>query len=268
MLWAQLLYLYSILVLILHFPYTAHLCLLYKALIYILSLWNTIQSSSISNMISEPLLWPFLSSLVFISVTPFFNIASAITTTATAFRRWTSDVTQPSSLGSEPTAAVIKEFHTAQTTAARITITNIAPIAVLNLPQRSSRADLQNRGRFNVIGDRTRPHAPLKVSERLITRRHALPGPSTRRHALPRACMRQGSFADVSPRWRHRHVIYWRHLLHPLTSSATSLPCHRWSGRWPALTLTVDFDLRLTLTVDFLPELTFAVQVLLTQFFA
>ena len=38
---------------------------------YILWLWNTIQSSSISNMVSEPLLWPFLSSLVFISVTPF-----------------------------------------------------------------------------------------------------------------------------------------------------------------------------------------------------
>ena len=89
-------------------------------------------------------------------------------------------------MGSGPVAAVVKEFHTAQTTAARITVTNIAPIAVLNLPQRSSRADLQNRGRFNVIGDRTRPHVPLKVSERLITRstrRHAPPGPSTRRHA-------------------------------------------------------------------------------------
>ena len=29
------------------------------------------KSSSISNMVLEPLLWPFLSSLVFISVTPF-----------------------------------------------------------------------------------------------------------------------------------------------------------------------------------------------------
>ena len=126
---------------------------------------NTIQSSSISNMVSEPLLWPFLSSLVFLSVTPFsFNIASAITTTVAAFRRWTVDVIQSSSLGSGPAAAVVKEFHTAQTTAARITVTNIAPIAVLNLPQRSSRADLQNHGRFNVIGDRTRPHAPSRVA--------------------------------------------------------------------------------------------------------
>ena len=48
------------------------LCLLYKrhsCIFYYLR--NTIQSSSISNMISEPLLWPFLSSLVFIGVTPF-----------------------------------------------------------------------------------------------------------------------------------------------------------------------------------------------------
>ena len=135
-------------------------------------------------MVSEPLLWPFLSSLVFISVTPFFfNIASAITTTVAAFRRWTADVIQPSSLGSGPAAAVVKEFHTAQTTAARITVTNIAPIAVLNLPQRSSRADLQNRGRFNIIGDRTRPHAPLKVSKRLITRRQDPPHAVTRLHA-------------------------------------------------------------------------------------
>ena len=40
---------------------------------YILSLGNTIQSSSISNMVLEPLLWPFLSSPVFISVTLFFS---------------------------------------------------------------------------------------------------------------------------------------------------------------------------------------------------
>ena len=40
---AQLLYLYSTLVLVLHFTCTAHLCLLYKALMYILSLRNTIQ---------------------------------------------------------------------------------------------------------------------------------------------------------------------------------------------------------------------------------
>ena len=165
-----------------------------KAIMYILLFWKIQYNSfNISNMVSEPLLWPFLSSLVFISVTPFFffNIASAIITTVAAFHRWTSDVIQPSSLGSGPATAVVKEFHTAQTTAARITVTNIAPIAVLKLPQRSSRADLQNRGRFNVIGDRTRPHAPLKVSERLITRHQDPPRASTRRHAPEFLCWRQ-----------------------------------------------------------------------------
>ena len=39
------------LVLVLHFTYTVQLCLLYKVLMYILSLRNTIQSSSISNMV-------------------------------------------------------------------------------------------------------------------------------------------------------------------------------------------------------------------------
>ena len=156
---------------------------------------NTIQSSSISNIVSEPLLWPFLSSLVFLSVTPFsFNIVFAITTTVAAFRRWTADVIHPSSLGFGPATVVVKEFHTAQTTAARITVTNIAPIAVLNLPQRSSRADLQNRGRFNVIGDRMRRHAPLKFSERLITRstcRQDPPRAVTRLHAPGFLCWRQ-----------------------------------------------------------------------------
>ena len=44
-------YLYSTLILVLHFTCTAHLCLLYKALMYIFSLKNTIQSSSISNSV-------------------------------------------------------------------------------------------------------------------------------------------------------------------------------------------------------------------------
>ena len=147
------------------------------------------KSSSISNMVLEPLLWPFLNSLVFISLTPFFNIASAITTTTAAFCCWTFDVIQPSSLGSGPTAAVVKEFHTAQTTAVCITATNIAPITVLKVPQRSSCADLQNRESLNTVKDHTRPHVPLKVSLRLITRstlRHAPPGSSTCLHSLPR----------------------------------------------------------------------------------
>eukprot|EP00261_Vitis_vinifera_P037745 XP_019078988.1 PREDICTED: uncharacterized protein LOC109123509 [Vitis vinifera] len=80
----------------------------------------------------------------------------------------------PSSLGFGPAAAVIKEFHTAQTTALCITAANIAPISFLNVPLRSSSVDLHIRGTLAAIGDRTRPHAPLKDSTTLITRLHAL----------------------------------------------------------------------------------------------
>ena len=114
-------------------------------------------------MVSESLLWPFLSSLVFLSVTSFLSLhASAITTAAVASCRWTSDVIQSSSLGSGPATAVVKKFHTAQTTALCITAANIAPISFLKVLLRSSSADLHIRGYLAAIWDCTRPHAPLK----------------------------------------------------------------------------------------------------------
>ena len=77
-----------------------------KALMYILWLWNTIQSSSISNMVSEPLLWPFLSNLVFISVTPFSTSLSSSQQppqpfaveppTSSSCWPWVPDLQQPS----------------------------------------------------------------------------------------------------------------------------------------------------------------------------
>ena len=144
---------------------------------YILWSWNRIQLFYISNMVSKPLLWHFLNNLVFISVTFFLSLnSSAITTAAAASCRWTSDVIQPSSLGSGPAAAVVKEFHTAQTTALCITAANIASISFLKVPLRSSSADLHIRGTLAAIGDRTRPHTPLKDYVTLITRSHA-PGP-------------------------------------------------------------------------------------------
>ena len=92
-------------------------------------------------------------------------------------------------------------------------------------------------------------HAPPCATEvsaslaRAFTCRQYSPCAVTRLQLLPRACMRQGSSADVSPRWRHlprhRHVIYWRHLpRHPLTSSAmasANVICHGtyWRHRWP-----------------------------------
>ena len=143
-------------------------------------------------MVSEPLLWPFLSSLVFISVTFFLSLnASAITTAAATSCRWTSDVIQPSSLGSGPAAVVVKEFHTAQTTALYITAANIAPISFLKVPLRSSSTDLHIRGYLAAIGDRTRPHAPLKDSA-------APPRTSTRCHAPGLVCWRH-HLCHVSP---------------------------------------------------------------------
>ena len=116
-------------------------------------------------MVSEPLLWPFLSSLVFISVTSFFSLHdSAITTTAVASCRWTSDVILSSSLGSRPAAAIVKKFHTAQTTALCIIVANIAPISFLKVPLRSSSADLHIRGYLAAIGDRTHLHAPPRAA--------------------------------------------------------------------------------------------------------
>ena len=54
------------------FTCTTHICLLYKGThVYSLIIKYNITNFSISNIVSEPLLWPFLSSLVFIGVTPF-----------------------------------------------------------------------------------------------------------------------------------------------------------------------------------------------------
>ena len=186
-------------------------------------------------MVSEPQLWPLFSSLVFISVTSFLSLnASAITTAAVVSCRWTSDVIQPSSLGSGPAAVVVKKFHTAQTTALCITAANIAPISFLKVPLRSSSADLHIRGYLVAIGDRTRPHAPFKDSA-------APPRTSTRCHVSP-SCV----------------SIHWSTDVISTSSSAVD----RWplTSRWP---LTVDHPL----AVDFSQLTFFPSQVLLTQIF-
>ena len=107
-----------------YFTCIAHLYLYYTLLVLVLHLWYQSHCSDIFLAVLSLLVW-----LIF-----FFNITSAITTTAVAFHRWTFDIIQPSSLGSEPVAAVVKEFHIAQTTAICITATNIAPITVLKVP--------------------------------------------------------------------------------------------------------------------------------------
>ena len=115
----------------------------------------------------------------------------------------------------------------------------IAPIVFLQVPLRSSSADLPYRGNLTIIEVLTRRHAPPKDSAQKLTRstRHHAPSRAIRlSHAL--ACVRC-SPVDVSPRWRHHcHVICLRH-------SPVSWR-HRWPGRWLALTLTVDFSPGLT----------------------
>ena len=170
-------------------------------------------------------------------------------------------------------AAVVKEFHTAQTTALCITAANIALIMFVKVPLRSSCADLHTRGSLDAIENCMRPHALFKGSVSLIMRPTRLPrttthlgflsrtatsghAPLTRFHALSRASMRLNPLTDVIANVIHISlrcvVANVTCLTQPLTSSFD------FGG------LTVDFDQ----TVDFSRRLTFSVQVLLTQFFA
>ena len=69
----------------------------------------------------------------------------------------------------------------------------LAPIVFLQVPLRSSSADLPSHGNLTIIEVATRPHTPPEDSAQELTR-------STRRHAPPRAVTRQVPLADVSLR--------------------------------------------------------------------
>ena len=208
-------------------------------------------------MVSEPSLWLFLSSLVFIDIIldsqllpplqlllqPF----AVIPLTHFSHRLWFRTCSRRHS----------ESRDHCQTVATVI----LAPIVFLQVPLRSSSADLPSRGNLTIIKTPTRPHVlPKEFTQQLALHapsrasklRHAPPPAVTLRHAPTHARV---SPADVSPRWHHHcHVIYWYH-------SPVSWH-HCWPGRWP------DCWLALTLIVDFSPRLTFSIQVLLTQFFA
>ena len=64
-----------------------------------------------------------------------------------------------------------------------VTVVILTPIVFLQVPLRSSFADLPSRGNLTIIGAATRPHAPPKYSAQKLTR-------STRRHAPPRSITR------------------------------------------------------------------------------
>ena len=202
---------------------------------YILSLWNTIQSFSISNMVSEPSLWFFLCSPVFISIISdsqllpplLLLLQPFLVKPLTRFNHclwfWTCSCRHSESQD---------HCHT-------VTAVIFAPIVFLQVLLRSSSVDLPYRGNLTIIGAAMRPHAPPENSAQDLTRStrlHAPPGSSTRRHAPARAkdLLLTSALGDVIC-----HVIYWRHP-----------PRTCWHQRWP---LTIDFDWTLTLPVDFLP---------------
>ena len=143
-----------------------------------------------------------------------------------ASRRWTSDVIQPSSLSSGPAAAIIKEFHTTQTTTHCITDANIAPITFVKVPLRSRCAALHTRGSLDTIGDCTCPHVPIKGSVPLITpsTRHCTSGFSlTRFHELQLQVTCRHTLSHASTCFNHSRWCHcwrqpslrccWRHLL-------------------------------------------------------
>ena len=237
------LYLYSTLILVLHFTCTAHLYILYKALMYILSLKNTLQSSSISNMVSELLLWSFLSSLVFISVTPFSFSTSLLPLqplpqpfaveppTSTSRRPWVPDLQPP----------LLRSF----------TLHRPLPLAsplqtLLRLRFWSYHRDCL-ASIYKTVKNSTSSETACAPTRRLkfLYGWSRAPRAARTLHAPPHAYTRLFSPADVSPSDVICHVNCWHHLL---TSSVTHL-------------LTSSFDQ--TVDLRWLWPLTFSVQVLL-----
>ena len=76
----------------------------------------------------------------------------------------------------------------------------LVPIVFLQVPLRSSSADLPSRGNLTIIGATTRPHASPEDSAQELTRRQDPSRAVTRPHAPPRAVTRQVPLADVNPR--------------------------------------------------------------------
>ena len=141
----------------LYLLYKRHSCIFYY-------LRNTIQSFSISNMVSELLLWPF--SLAVLSLLVLLHSQHR-------FRRHNSCRSLlPLNLqclpaivfGSKSVATVVEESYIAQTTTRVITVVNIALITFLQVSLRLFCADLHASGSLAAIGDCTHPHVLPKDS--------------------------------------------------------------------------------------------------------
>ena len=148
------------------------------------------KSSSISNMVLEPLLWLFLGSLVFIGIILDSQLLPPLqlllqpfaVTPLTRFshRLWFQTCSRRHS----------ESRDHCQTIAAVI----LASIVFLQVPLRSSSANLPSCGNLTIIGAPTRRHTSPKDSAQKLkrsTRRHAPPGSVTRRHAPPGSVTRR-----------------------------------------------------------------------------
>ena len=158
------------------------------------------KSSSISNMVSEPSLWLFLGSPVFIGIILDSQLLPPLQL-----------LLQPFAVKSLTRLSHHLWFRTCSCRHSKsrdhcqtVTVVILAPIVFLQVPLRSSSADLPYRGNLTIIGAPTHRHAPPKNSTQKltpstrchappgsVTHRHAPPGFVTRRHAPPRACTRQ-----------------------------------------------------------------------------
>ena len=204
--WITHLYLYY--TLLVPHTYTSYI----KVLMYIFLLWNTIQSSSISNIVSDL----FLSSIVFIGVTSFstsllpsqqsLQLLAVEPPTSSSHCLRVPDL-QPLSLRSP----------TPQTIARVVTAVYIALIAFLEVSLRSSSADES----LAVTGDATHPHASPKDS-------------ASAPHELSSA------LADVT-----------RDVISAMSALATSASNHLLTSV-PRHSLTVDFSPGLTFSVQVL----------------
>ena len=138
-------------------------------------------------MVSEPSLWLFLGSPVFIGIILDSQLLPPLQLLLQPF------VVKPLTRFSHCLwFRTYSRCHSesqdhCQTVAAVI----LAPIVFLQVPLRSSSADLPCHGNLTIIEATTCPHAPPKDSAQELTRsthRHAPLGSITRRHAPSRAC--------------------------------------------------------------------------------
>ena len=130
------------------------------------------KSSSISNMVSEPSLWLFLSSPVFIGIILDSQLLLPLQLLLQPF-----DVEPLTRFSHRLWFRTCSRRHSESRDHCQTIVTMIlVPIVFLQVALRSSFADLPSRGNLTIIRAATRPHTPLKDSAQN-------PTPSTRHHA-------------------------------------------------------------------------------------